>query len=91
MEVFSLEEDDCCSLFIMQESKQNVNNVENVDKDSESCIPMDIYNENVGNVDHGCSSRIAVKDANEPVYSDISDPEDDFENPEGLKSKLIEM
>ena len=76
MSVFSLEEDDCESLFITQSSMNSGNSQNN---DGILGDPMDFSSP--------CASVISRESATQGKYSDISD--DDFEIPCSQKSANI--
>ena len=76
MDVFSLEDDDCNDLFITQTPREDVGN------GKESCgNDGNIVTLPMGNVTNLHASKVNSDDSGLQMYSDISDPEDDFVNP----------
>ena len=72
MEVFSLEEDDGNELFITQESKENVFEMDKSEEESENFLGLDTMD-----FQSPCSSILSKSDKYQPVCSDISG--DDFD------------
>ena len=81
MEVFSLEEEDGGGLFLTQESRNEVSQVNDGEGVGDSRIEGSLYGINAENFTLLTGPSKDNEASTNTEYSDISDPEDDFMNP----------
>ena len=76
--LFSLEDDDCSELFIKQESRKSENNDEKSGNFNWNVVEGMQFG--IAEDDFQSSCQSVISGLNNPMYSDISDDEDIFED-----------